>query len=194
MRFPDDISYGATGGPSFNTEVISVKSGGEKRNKNWSTPQYRFECAHGVKSQDQLDVLVDFFYEMGGKASPFRFKNWADYKVIKEKSYISRPVTNTLKLHKVYSAYNRRITKVIGDTFELYADDVLVSIGYSLDVDTGIITLSNPSSFPVETEFTFECEYDFWVRFDTDEMYVSIDNYNIYSWNQIPLVEVRESI
>lgn len=194
MRFPTDISYGASGGPAWNTEIVRVQSGAEKRNRLWSVPQYRFECAHGVKSQSQLDELLNFFYDIGGKALPFRFKNWAEYKLLKEQSEVTRPVTNTLKINKKYSTYSRRITKIVDGTFKLYADNVLVTANYSIDIDTGIITLSNPEAYGVGVVFTVECEYDFWVRFDTDEMYVSIDNYNVYSWNQIPLVEVRENI
>jgi len=194
MRFPEDISYGATGGPSFNTEIIRVVSGAEKRNRLWSIPQYRFECAHGVKSQAQLDILLDFFYDVGGKATAFRFKNWAEYVLTKTNSEIQRPVTATLKVFKNYSSYSRRITKIVDGTFKLYADDVLVTTGYTVDIDTGIITLSSPGSYAGGVVFTCEAEYDFWVRFDTDQMLYSIDNINSYSWGQIPLVEVKESI
>ena len=194
MRFPEDISYGATGGPSFNTEVVRVVSGAEKRNRLWSIPQYKFECAHGVKSQEQLNVLIDFFYDVGGRATPFRFKNWAEYQLTKQNSEIQRPTTGTLKIYKKYSTYARRITKIVDGTFKLYADNVLVSSGYSLDINTGIITLANPSAYASTVVFKCECEFDFWVRFDTDEMMYSIDNYNIYSWGQIPLVEVKENL
>lgn len=192
MRFPIDISYGATGGPSWNTEVIRVVNGAEKRNRLWSVPQYRFDVSHGVKSQEQLNELLDFFYDVGGRALPFRFKNWAEYQLTKQNSEVQRPTTETLHIYKVYSTYSRRITKIVDGTFKLYADNVLVTTGYSLDIDTGIITLSNPESYSESVVFKVECEFDFWVRFDTDEMMVSIDNINNYSWGQIPLVEVRQ--
>lgn len=192
MRFPIDISYGATGGPSWNTEVVRVVSGAEKRNRLWSTPQYRFDVSHGVKSQEQLNELLDFFYDVSGRALPFRFKNWAEYQLNKQNSEVQRPTTDKLHIYKVYSTYSRRITKIVDGTFKLYADNVLVTSGYSLDIDTGIITLAVPSDYIESVVFKVECEFDFWVRFDTDEMNVSIDNINNYSWGQIPLVEVRE--
>jgi uncharacterized protein (TIGR02217 family) len=34
-------------------------------------------------------------------------------------------------------------------------------------------------------------EFDTPCRFDTDTMHVSIENYNIYSWGQIPITEIR---
>ena len=36
IRFPDNIAYGATGGPEFATTVVATGSGHEKRNVNWS--------------------------------------------------------------------------------------------------------------------------------------------------------------
>jgi uncharacterized protein (TIGR02217 family) len=36
VRFPDNIAYGATGGPEFATTVVATGSGHEKRNVNWA--------------------------------------------------------------------------------------------------------------------------------------------------------------
>lgn len=192
LRFPEDISYGATGGPNFNTQVVTVASGAEKRTRLWETPIYEFECAHGLKTQNQLDELINFFYEVGGRAGTFRFKNWAEFILTQDISELTRPATDTLLVWKKYSTYRRRITKIVDGSFKLYADGVQVLTGFEVNIDTGTITLQFPASYPEGTVFTCECEFDFYVRFNTDSMPVSIDNYNVYSWNQIPLVEVRE--
>jgi uncharacterized protein (TIGR02217 family) len=42
VRFPDNITYGATGGPEFATTVVATGSGQEKRNVNWA--QARGRC------------------------------------------------------------------------------------------------------------------------------------------------------
>ena len=36
VQFPPDISYGASGGPTYATSVVTTVSGFEKRNANWS--------------------------------------------------------------------------------------------------------------------------------------------------------------
>ena len=41
VRFPDNIAYGATGGPEFATTVVATGSGHEKRNVNWSEARGR---------------------------------------------------------------------------------------------------------------------------------------------------------
>jgi len=38
-RFPADISYGMSGGPSFSTDIVTLASGKEHRNVNWSVPK-----------------------------------------------------------------------------------------------------------------------------------------------------------
>lgn len=194
LRFPDAISYGATSAPGFNTEVVTVKSGGEKRNALWSTPLYTFEAAHGIKTEEQFKELLDFFMEKAkGKLNPFRFRNWAEYFITTDISYVTRPATNTLKLWKKYGDYNRRITKIVDGTFKIYADGKEIKSNFEVDIETGIVTLGNPSTYPTTTVFTYECEFDFWCRFDSDQMFVSMNYYNVYDWNQIPLVEVRQA-
>lgn len=270
-RFPEDINYGATGGPTFSTDVIVVKSGGEKRNKNWSDPLYKFECAHGVKTQAQLNDLIRFFMTTKGRANGFRFKDWSDFTVAEDESHLELNGNNVLQLYKKYelvgnTQYNRKIIKTVASTFKLYRNSVL-DANVTIDDTTGIITLTNAiKSFnvvsiskAVNAEITFDSnhtfvggekiklseivgmtqlnnqvatvsvvdadtitinidstayttyisggkvkqyynssdvieftvEFDIPARFDTDELYASIDNYNIYSWGQIPIVELR---
>ena len=79
VRFPDNIAYGATGGPEFATTVVATGSGHEKRNVNWSEARGRWDVASGLKKQAQIDELIAFFRARRGKAYGFRFKDWTDY-------------------------------------------------------------------------------------------------------------------
>jgi uncharacterized protein (TIGR02217 family) len=40
-------------------------------------------------------------------------------------------------------------------------------------------------------EVTADFEFDVPVRFDTDHMAVTIENYRLHNWQQIPIVELR---
>ena len=79
-QFPTDISYGSSGGPEFSTDIVTAQSGHEQRNSNWAEARARYNVAHGVKSQTQLDALIAFFRARKGRACGFRFKDWIDYK------------------------------------------------------------------------------------------------------------------
>ena len=78
-RFPDDISYGSTGGPSWATDVLVLRSGYESRNANWGQARYAYNAAMGVRDQTQLDDLIGWFNACQGMKHGFRFRDWTDY-------------------------------------------------------------------------------------------------------------------
>ena len=78
-RFPDKISYGSSGGPSYSTDVITVNSGYETRNQNWVQSRHKYDAAFGVVSEPRLSELITYFHAMAGKAHEFRYKDWGDY-------------------------------------------------------------------------------------------------------------------
>lgn len=88
-RFPENISYGSTGGPGFNTDVVFVSSGFENTNQNWAQSKCEFEASHGLKTQAQLDDLVTFFRICAGRATFFRYKDWSDFSVTTSQGRIS---------------------------------------------------------------------------------------------------------
>jgi len=68
---------------------------------------------------------------------------------------------------------------------KLYRNSLLQASGWSIDTTTGIITTSLTGTLTVDFDF------DVPVRFDTDELALSLDSFNAGSWNNIPLIEVR---
>jgi uncharacterized protein (TIGR02217 family) len=53
VRFPDNIAYGATGGPEFATTVVVTGAGHEQRNVDWAEARGRWDVASGLKNQQQ---------------------------------------------------------------------------------------------------------------------------------------------
>ena len=80
VRFPDDISRGARGGPERRTQIVELSSGVEERNASWSDSRRRFDVAYGVRRADDLSAVVSFFEARNGRLYGFRFRDWADYK------------------------------------------------------------------------------------------------------------------
>ena len=187
VQFPSDISYGATGGPMFLTDVVATVSGHEQRNSKWSQARARYNVASGVKTETQWQALIAFFRARRGKAVGFRFKDWGDFKAVNQpllslggtqyqlvKQYVSGAVVS-----------ERIITKPLAGTVKLYRNSLLQASGWSIDTSTGIITTSLTGTLTVDFDF------DVPVRFDTDELALSLDSFNAGSWNNIPLIEVR---
>jgi hypothetical protein len=65
---PDNIAYGATGGPEFATTVVATGSGHEKRNVNWAQARGRWDVASGLKKQSDIDELIAFYRARRGRA------------------------------------------------------------------------------------------------------------------------------
>lgn len=79
-QFPSNISIGATGGPRFSTDIVSVSSGYEKRNINWEKARAEYEVSHAVRTPEEYATLLAFFKMVRGRAIGFRFKDWLDFK------------------------------------------------------------------------------------------------------------------
>lgn len=183
-RFPADISYGASGGAGFRTDVVPVNSGFEQRNAAWQDSRCAYDVAHGLKTQAQLDALIAFFRVMKGRANGFRFKDWADFEVATGEGIFSTIDSTHFQMVKRYSTagnnHDRDITKPVNGTIV-----VIGGTGVTIDYTTGIVTVSSG------TPTAWTGEFDVPVRFDTDQMKISIENVGAYTWGSIPIVEVR---
>ena len=53
IRFPDNISRGARGGPERRTQVVELASGDEERNASWANSRRRYDVAYGIRRADE---------------------------------------------------------------------------------------------------------------------------------------------
>lgn len=193
IQFPADISYGSSGGPTFSTDVIEAFSGFEQRNINWSAARARYNVAHGVKTQSQLDELIAFFRARQGKAIGFRFKDWTDYQAVAQNIGTGNGSQTIFQLTKKYTSsvtVTRVIKKPVNNaTLKVYLNAILQSSGFTVNYATGEITFTTAPGSGVAV--TADFEFDVPVRFDTDQLDAAIDDFGTRSWSDIPLVEVR---
>jgi len=193
IQFPSDISYGAAGGPMFLTDVVATVSGHEQRNSKWSQSRAKYNAASGIKTETQWQALIAFFRARRGMAVGFRYKDWSDYKGENVQIGVGDDSETDFQLVKIYAsgsvAVSRSITKPVVGTIDIYVDAMLQNSGVTIDTTTGIVTFdSAPSSGDV---ITADFEFDVPVRFDTDELALSMDSFDAGSWSSIPLIEVR---
>lgn len=183
-RFPDDVSYGATGGPGFNTDVVVVNSGFEQRNATWQDARSVWDVSHGVKNQAQLDILIAFFRVMKGRANGFRFKDFADFDATTGEGIFRAIDATHFQMVKRYTTagnnHDRDITKPVTGTAQITG-----GTGVSVDYTTGIVTVTSGTPTAWTGQFDVPC------RFDTDQMKTSLIHYNTFSWGAIPVIEIR---
>ncbi|MEK6733600.1 MAG: DUF2460 domain-containing protein, partial [Pseudomonadota bacterium] len=121
----------------------------------------------------------------------FRFKDWSDYIIEKEEIAIADGETRSFKIIKNYNnqkaKITRRISKPVKDTVKVYIDNILEAplIVYS----TGIIFFKDAPK--KGSKISVEAEFDVPVRFDIDRLVTSIENYGVYSHQEIPLLEIK---
>jgi uncharacterized protein (TIGR02217 family) len=202
VRFPDNISRGARGGPERRTQVVELASGDEERNASWANSRRRYDVAYGIRRADDLAAVVAFFEARNGRLFGFRFKDWADYK----SSLPSQAVTptdqqigtgtgslKTFQLAKRYTSgaqtWVRIIAKPVTGTVRVALGTVEQMSGWTLDATTGVVTFTIAPGSGVIVRAGFE--FDVPVRFDTDMLDVTLDIERLGSITSIPLLEIR---
>lgn len=142
IRFPDNISYGAQGGPEYSTNVVLITSGFEQRNSNWSLPKFKTDVSHAARTKEQNDELIAFFHIAKGKANSFLFKDWADYQCTQDTGVLINIDTGQHQLYKRYSnsagSQDRKITRPKSGTVTIYKNGSPLSA--TIDYTTGIVT------------------------------------------------------
>ena len=202
VRFPDDISRGARGGPERRTQVVELASGDEERNASWADSRRRYDAAYGIRRADDLAAVIAFFEARNGRLHGFRWKDWGDHR----SSLPSTPVTpidqtlgagdgttRTFQLVKRYEsgaqAWVRRIGKPVAGTVRVARGGVEATSDWSVEVTTGVVTFAAAPAAGALVTAGFE--FDVPVRFDTDRLDVTWDLDRLGSIASIPLVEVR---
>ncbi|PRX28672.1 TIGR02217 family protein [Meinhardsimonia xiamenensis] len=202
VRFPEDISRRARGGPERRTQVVTLASGEEERNASWANSRRRYDVAYGIRRADDLAIVVAFFEARNGRLYGFRFKDWADYKscapsqapsAIDQQIGTGDAVTRAFQLVKLYASgaqsWSRTITKPVAGTVRVAVDGVEQAGGWSVDVTTGLVSFDTA---PAEgAVITAGFEFDVPVRFDTDTLDVTLDFERLGSITSIPLLEIR---
>lgn len=194
IRFPEGISYGAIGGPKFKTTILPLASGFEKRNVDWANSRGEWDVSYGLKTQAELDAIRTFFMARRGRATGFRFKDWTDYKMVRQAIGVTDATTSVFQVYKRYtsgsSTYDRKIRKPVNGTLSIWVNGIPAS-SPTIDYTTGVITLSYFNYSTTGQSIEVACEFDAAVRFDTDHMAPNITDYNVFQWGSIPIVELR---
>ncbi len=192
VRLLDCVAYGSQFGQQFKTRIVTLKSGHERRNVEWSMPLGRYSVLfQALDPADHTAVRSAHMASMGS-AIPFRFKDWTDYQADGELIGVATGDPQELQLVKSYTfgalTLERKISKPIADSVILYADGV--EIGVSVDDATGIVSFIAD----IGAEITWSGEFDVPVRFDSDRLDfdpAAKSGSNFLLTSDVDIVEVR---
>ncbi len=186
MRFPDNISRGARGGPERRTQIVEMASGDEERNGSWADLRRRYDASYGIRRADDLAAVVAFFEARNGRLHGFRFKDWADYKSCLPSlaaAPTDQPIgtgnsaVTTFALLKRYTSgaqsWTRAIAKPVAGSIRLALNGGEQMSGWSVDNTTGSVTFGAAPGAGVAITAGFG--FDVPVRFDSDTLDVTLD-------------------
>ena len=222
VLFPPHISYGSSGGPRFKTTIFTADSGHEQRNIDWSQVRGEWDVAHSMRDLTgsaqigSIEELAAFFMARNGRMHGFRFRDPADCILKDQHVGVGDDVTNVFQIVKTYRSYQaesgsdtrftRKIRKIEWDSVSgvRVGGALLDTSEWSIDYDTGLLTLVTPPAGPVtvgegDDAVTLPAEdvviddaiFHIPARFDTDHCDVTADFWNTASWPSIPIIELR---
>ena len=199
-QFPPTVAYMSTGGPSFNTTVNMNKAGFETRQVNWITARHMYNVNYGIRNQADFDAIIKLFHVCQGKATGFRFKDWADFKSCPP---IYAPANtdqligvgdgnNThFQLVKAYTVGNLTFTRKIKKPV---SGSVLVTTSagdrsFTVDTTTGIITFLTGNIPGAGVQVTAGYQFDVPVRFDVDQLIIEQSKPQLCQIQNLRLIE-----
>ncbi len=189
ISFPNAVARGATGGPGFSTNVVTLGSGAERRNIQWADARGEWNISTGIRTRAEMQAVIAHFYIVKGRGYSFRFRDWNDYQATDQAMVEVTPAVWQLVKRYNVGGYEhvRTITKPVQGTVAIKVGGVPV-VPSSVDYLTGLVTFgSAPGSAP-----TASFEFDTPVRFDTDKLPVQANAWDQQVVSQINLIEVKE--
>ncbi len=162
QRFLDCVKFGASGGPTFSTNVVPVRSGVESRNGNWSIARHRYEIGMAARIQSEFMAIKTAYMLCFGRLYGFRWKDWGDYQATvaegRLQGLLAGPAVGAqgfgyglpvYQLYKIYMlaslATYRRILKPVAGTVVVRRNGSPVTVGVAagniaISTTTGQIT------------------------------------------------------
>lgn len=190
--FPENVSFGAVGGPGWQTDVVTVDGGNETRDQNWSQARGQWEVSHAARTPDKYNPLIAHFRLAGGRANSFPFKDWMDYRHNDAggTGIFTMLTSTTFQLTKRYTSGSGTTDRFI---YLPRSATITVTggVGATVSYTTGVVTVSSGTPTSWTGEFYIPA------RYDTDQMHGEIIDKNlnrglIMGWNSIPIVETRD--
>jgi uncharacterized protein (TIGR02217 family) len=188
------VSYGTSGGPGFSTLVVSNNSRNEQRVQQQSRGYWKLALSFSDKSKTQLTTIQNHFAVVMGKTYGWRFRNWRDYQATNEPiAALSTPTTMQLTKTITMGGIStvtliRKPDMVLPITLTRDGAAFPSSGNWTLDTTTGIVTFTASQTGHV---FTWTGQYDMAARFDVDDMGGSWDDFNVFSWPSINIMEIQ---
>jgi uncharacterized protein (TIGR02217 family) len=198
---PTCEGYGWTGAPGFSTRIVTRLNGRERRNADWSQPQYSFSLPFVGLTQDRYAPIAQMFLNRMGAWGVFLYRNPLDYSALNEPFGVGDGTTTEFQLSKqsvidgvVFTRYVRALY-VPGNDGDGMTSTITVTVNGSptavtVDYDRGIVTFGAPPANLAALRWSGQFAH--WVRFVSDKLPATIVSQNANSYIAETSVDLLE--
>jgi uncharacterized protein (TIGR02217 family) len=186
-RLSSCVAYGFSGGPEYSTLVIDMDNGREQRNQQWLYPKHTYSAQYLNLDKIAQREIIAAFHAAAGRLHAFRFKDWNDYEAIAEPLAPATGTSTPVQLIKTYSLGPQARVRLIQAPVSAVIKRNGVAVAGTLDANTGLFTPSAPWAAGT---YTWDGEFDVWVRFASDHNAFTIGAPNGRT-SDVELIEVR---
>lgn len=202
VRLDVDVERGAQGGPGFKTTILQLSSGFEKRNIDWERSRGRWDLSYGLDRKANQEAVLAFFYARQGRANGFRFKDWTDYQIGSTNPDAPQEIATAdgtqdrFQIVRRYTSgsftFSRAITRPVSGTIRVFFDSAEETTGFVIDFSTGVIDFTSAPTNGISIGVIGE--FDVPVRFDIDSLNLRAERDDVFSFPEVPIVELRETL
>lgn len=184
----EEVSYGFEGGPGYQTVTDELDNGFEERDSAWKYARHEFSASFENIDEPSRDYIIAVFHTCRGKRHAFMFKDWNDYKVEAQPFQVLPGTSNKVQLYKTYMPFGppyvtiRPLQAIKTATIRDENGDAVTG---TLNALTGEFT---PAGAWGTGDYTLDCEFYVWTRFDADYNPMTINSWRDHS-AQVDLVE-----
>ena len=181
-------AFGWSGGPGFNTTLVIMTNGRERRNASWSQPKHRFVLPfQNIDPVAYAGIKQTHLIAMG-MARAFLYQDRTDYQASNEVFAVAQAGDTEFQLAKFTTrdgvTFQRKVFALYAPTGSSDGDSVQVTpvitvngtpaVGWTIDYDRGLVY--PPSPMAGGEILRWSGVFSLWVRFNQDDLPFSIDN------------------
>lgn len=200
VQFPLALGREALAAPGFSTAIVTTASGAEHRNSDWADARMRYDAGPGVRSEEDVGMLIAFFRARRGAARGFRFRDPFDHSS-NGMTGAPDPTDQFLgtgdgqathfALVKRYGEEAdqqlRAISHPVAGSIRVAVDGIELASGWTFEA--GDIRFDTPPD--ADTEIRAGYLFDVPVRFAEDRLEVSRATFRAGEAVSVPLIEIR---
>ncbi len=200
VDFPLAIGREAMVVTEFSTQIVSSPSGHEQRASEWAEARMAYDAGPGIRSEDDVRTLTDFFRARRGAARAFRFRDPFDASSAGEGGLpaagdqmlgVGDGVRRQFALVKIYGAEDaeqrRAIRLPVDGSVRVSVDGLETSAFVVTGEGEVLLDVAPAPGVAVRAVYLFDVA----VRFAEDRLEVSLATFLAGEVASVPLVEVR---